>query len=75
VEQISSPGSLEVRINALIALCDELNNPYSVYGCTEAGVVNVLSRMINDPDYSTRLHASKALSILAKVCFLLICFL
>lgn len=75
VEQLSPLMPLEVRVNALVVLCDEiLNNPYAVYGCADAGVVTLLSKMISDTDFSTRLYASKALAIMAKVrlCFYLL---
>jgi len=55
-----------VRVEALKALCEEAKNPLSVYGCTEAGVVSVLSDMITDTDFDTRLYASEALTILAQ---------
>lgn len=65
VEQIASPN-LDVRLNALQVLCDEVNNPYSIFGVAEAGAVRILSAMCNDPDFTTRLRASKALSIMAS---------
>lgn len=65
VEQIAG-DDLEVRINALKVLCEEMHNPYSVYLCSQAGVVSVLSAMVCDPDFSTRLYSSKALAIMAK---------
>jgi hypothetical protein len=71
VEQLAASSPLDVRVNALVVLCDELNNPYSVYSCADAGVVVVLSKMISDTDFSTRLYASKALAIMAKVDLLL----
>lgn len=65
VEQITD-DILDVRINALCVLCDEFNNPYSIHGCVQAGVIPVLADMIVDPDYNTRNRASLALSIAAQ---------
>lgn len=64
VEQLGSP-ELQVRTNALAALCDEFRNPYSVFGCSESGVVPVLAGMVTDPDYTTRERASRALALAA----------
>lgn len=64
VQQIAG-NDLEVRINALAVLCDEFQNPYSIEGCARGGVIGVLSKMIKDPDYTTRVRATKALSIAA----------
>lgn len=58
--------NLEVRINALAVLCEEFKNPYSIDGCARNGVISVLSKMIKDPDYTTRVRATKALSIAAE---------
>mmetsp|Transcript_13761 Transcript_13761/g.24157 ORF Transcript_13761/g.24157 Transcript_13761/m.24157 type:complete len:365 (-) Transcript_13761:74-1168(-) len=57
---------LEVRINALAVLCEEFRNPYSIDGCARNGVISVLSKMIKDPDYTTRVRATRALSIAAE---------
>jgi hypothetical protein len=65
VQQIAG-DDLEVRINALTVLCDEFQNPYSIDGCARNGVIGVLSKMIKDPDYTTRVRATKALSIAAE---------
>lgn len=65
VEQVAD-DNIEVRINALAVLCDEFNNPYSIYGCAKAGVVKVLASMVTDPDYTTRDRASLALAIAAR---------
>lgn len=65
VEQVAG-DDLEVRVNALSVLCKEFNNPYSISGCVQAGVVKVLSSMVTDPDYTTRERASLALAIAAK---------
>ncbi|KAJ1407978.1 armadillo-type protein [Ochromonadaceae sp. CCMP2298] len=65
VQQIAG-DDLEVRINALAVLCDEFQNPYSIDGCARGGIIGVLSKMIKDPDYTTRVRATKALSIAAE---------
>lgn len=65
VEQVAD-DDLDVRQNALAVLCDEFRNPYVIQGCCDAGVIKVLASMITDPDYITRLRASKALSIVAE---------
>jgi hypothetical protein len=65
VQQIGG-DDLEVRINALAVLCDEFKNPYSIDGCARNGVIGVLSKMINDPDYFTRVRATQALAIAAE---------
>lgn len=64
VKQIAGED-LEVRINALAVLCEEFENPYSIEGCARAGVIGVLSKMIKDPDFTTRVRATKALAIAA----------
>lgn len=64
VQQIAG-DDLEVRVNALTVLCDEFQNPYSIDGCARNGVIGVLSKMIKDPDYTTRVRATKALAIAA----------
>lgn len=64
VEQVAD-GNIEVRVNALLALCDEVNNPYSIFGICDAGVVPILAAMCNDSDYTTRLRASQALAVMA----------
>lgn len=64
VKQIAG-DDLEVRINALQVLCDEFQNPYSIQGCAQAGVIGVLSKMIKDPDFTTRVRATNALAIAA----------
>lgn len=65
VQQIAG-DNLEVRVNALAVLCEEFKNPYSIDGCARSGVVQVLSKMIKDPDYTTRVRSTKALSIAAE---------
>eukprot|EP01041_Mallomonas_annulata_P003015 gene3015-5909_t len=65
VEQVAD-DSIEVRINALCVLCDEFNNPYSIQGCAQAGVIKILASMVSDPDYTTRDKASLALAIAAR---------
>lgn len=65
VQQIAG-DDLEVRINALTVLCDEFQNPYSIDGCARNGVIGVLSKMIKDPDYTTRVRATRALAIAAE---------
>lgn len=65
VEQCCSEA-LEVRVNALAVLCDEFRNPYSIYGCAEAGIIKVLARMVTDSDYITRVRATRALAIAAE---------
>jgi hypothetical protein len=64
---VQQVGSLEidVRVNALVVLCDEFRNPYSIDGCVRAGVIPVIAQMIVDPDFNTRLRASEALHIAA----------
>lgn len=64
IQQIAG-NDLEVRINALSVLCDEFQNAYSIEGCTREGIIGVLSKMIKDPDYTTRVRSTKALSIAA----------
>jgi len=56
---------LEVRQNALAVLCEEFKNPYSVTGCADEGVIKVLSQMVNDPDFTTRVRTTKALALAA----------
>lgn len=58
-------ADLNVRVNALEAICDEFKNPYSIDGCVRAGVIGVLAEMISDPDYTTRVRASLALQLAA----------
>lgn len=65
VEQLAGED-LEVRINVLAVLCEEFNNPFTIQGCAQAGIVRVLSSMVSDPDYITRERSSKALSLLAE---------
>lgn len=65
VLQVSGPN-LEVRVNALEVLCDEFQNPYSVDGCVREGVISVLSNMVTDADFTTRVRATKALSLAAN---------
>lgn len=57
---------IDVRKNALSVLCDEFRNPYVIHGCTDAGIIKVLSSMIIDPDHITRVRASRALSLAAE---------
>ena len=57
---------IDVRKNALAVLCDEFRNPYVIHGCTDAGIIKVLSSMIVDPDHITRVRASRALSLAAE---------
>jgi hypothetical protein len=57
---------IDVRKNALSVLCDEFKNPYVIHGCTEAGIIKVLSSMTVDPDHITRVRASRALSLAAE---------
>lgn len=59
-------SDLDVRINALAVLCDEFRNPYSIEGCAREGVIPNLANMIVDPDYNTRVRASKALFLAAS---------
>lgn len=65
VEQVAG-HDIDVRINALSVLCDEFNNPYSISGCAQAGIIKVLACMVIDPDYVSRERASKALSLAAR---------
>jgi hypothetical protein len=65
VEQVAG-DDLDVRVCALKALCDEFNNPFSIYGCGNSGIIKVLSAMVTDPDYTTRDRASKALALAAS---------
>lgn len=65
VEQLAGED-LEVRVNVLAVLCEEFNNPFTIQGCAQAGVVRVLSSMVSDPDYVTRERSSKALALLAE---------
>lgn len=65
VQQIAG-DDLEVRINALAVLCDEFKNAYSIDGCARNGVIGVLSKMIKDPDYTTRVRATRALAVAAE---------
>lgn len=65
VQQVAG-DNLEVRVNALSVLCKEFNNPYSIFGCAQVGVIKVLASMVTDPDYVTRERASLALAIAAK---------
>jgi len=65
VEQVAD-DDIDVRKNALAVLCDEFKNPYVIHGCTENGIIKVLSAMIVDPDHITRVRASKALSLAAE---------
>ena len=64
VEQVADEN-IEVRVNALLVLCDEVNNPFSVFGVCQAGAVPMLAAMCNDADYTTRLRASKSLAIMS----------
>lgn len=64
VQQVAG-DDLEVRVNALAVLSEEFRNPMSIEGCTAAGIIKVLSHMVVDPDYNTRLLSSKALAIAA----------
>ena len=57
---------IDVRINALAVVCDEFNNPYSISGCAQAGIIKVLASMVADPDFTTRERASRALALAAK---------
>jgi hypothetical protein len=52
--------------HALKVLCKEFNNPYSIFGCCQAGIVKELKTMVTNPDYTTRERASMALAIAAK---------
>lgn len=65
VEQVAD-DDIDVRKNALAVLCDEFRNPYVIHGCTDAGIIKVLSSMIVDPDHITRVRASRALSLAAE---------
>jgi len=62
LKQISG-DNLDVRINSLAVLCDEFHNAFSIDGCSREGVMNILTKMITDPDYNTRVKATEALSI------------
>lgn len=64
VRQISG-ANVDVRIKALAVLCNEFNNPYSIDGCAREGVIKVLASMVSDPDFTTRVRASKALALAA----------
>eukprot|EP00602_Paraphysomonas_sp_CaronLab_P010993 CAMPEP_0185020200 /NCGR_PEP_ID=MMETSP1103-20130426/2803_1 /TAXON_ID=36769 /ORGANISM="Paraphysomonas bandaiensis, Strain Caron Lab Isolate" /LENGTH=390 /DNA_ID=CAMNT_0027550959 /DNA_START=31 /DNA_END=1203 /DNA_ORIENTATION=- len=64
VEQVADKD-ISVRINALAVVCDEFQNPYVIEGCARAGIVQVLASMISDPDYTTRVRSSMALSTAA----------
>ena len=64
VGQVSGPD-LQVRINALEVLCDEFQNPFSVEGCVREDIIKVLAVMVTDADYTTRVRATKALSLAA----------
>ena len=64
VEQVAD-ANIDVRVNALEVLCDEVLNPQSIFGVCQAGSVPILAAMCNDGDYTTRLRASKALSVMS----------
>jgi hypothetical protein len=64
VEQVAD-DDLQVRVNALAVVCDEFKNPYIIQGCAQAGIIKVLASMISDPDHTTRVRASRALSLAA----------
>ena len=64
MEQVADEN-IEVRVNALKVLCDEFQNPYSIFGCAQAGVMAILRDMVTDPDYTTRALASQALALAA----------
>mgnify|MGYP001160754181 FL=1 len=56
-----------VRVNALLALCEELQNPASLVGCVDLGIVSVLNAQVSaDQDPLTRLRAAKALEICSR---------
>lgn len=65
VEQLAGED-VDVRTNVLAVLCEEFNNPFTIQGCAQAGIVRVLSSMVSDPDYVTRERSSKALALLAQ---------
>jgi hypothetical protein len=64
VRQIGG-ANVDVRIKALAVLCNEFNNPYSIDGCAREGVIAILASMVSDPDFTTRVRASKALALAA----------
>lgn len=65
VEQLAGQD-VDVRINVLAVLCEEFNNPFTIQGCAQAGIVRVLSTMVSDPDYTTRERSSKALALMSQ---------
>jgi hypothetical protein len=64
VHQIAG-SDLEVRQNALAVICEEFQNPFSISGCADEGAIKVLAQMVTDPDFTTRVRATKALSLAA----------
>jgi hypothetical protein len=64
VRQIAGVN-LDVRIKALAVLCNEFNNPYSIEGCAREGAIKVLANMVSDPDFTTRIRATRALALAA----------
>lgn len=62
LKQISG-DDLDVRINALTVLCDEFHNGLSIDGYAREDVINILTKMITDPDYITRVKVTEALSL------------
>lgn len=62
LKQISG-DDLDVRINSLTVLCDEFHNAVSIDGYTREDVINILTKMITDPDYITRVKVTEALSL------------
>lgn len=64
VDQVAG-DDLEVRNNALAVLSEEFQNPFTIMGCAQAGIIKILSAMVVDPDFNTRLLSSRALAIAA----------
>lgn len=56
-------SNLQVRVGALKVLCDEFQNPYSIERCVAEGIIPIISSMISDPDYTTRVRSSCALKL------------
>lgn len=65
VEQVDS-SNIDIRVNALAIICEEFSNPYTIQGCMQAGLARILAKMVADPDYITRVRASKALAMAAQ---------
>ena len=59
LKQISG-DDLDVRINSLSVLCDEFHNAFCIDGYTREDVINILTQMITDPDYITRVKVTEA---------------